>query len=417
MKQKCIVFIEASTTGAGEVACAYAKRAGLGVILMSREPGHYDERILKHCDIAIAVDTASALAVVKRVADIASDYAIAGVATTSGLHVVQAAVLAARLGLPGNRPRAVATMKNKFRMREAIGRIAPALNPAYALEYTFEGAYRFAKAVGFPVVVKPSTGNDRSYVRRVGDADALRTYFEACPHWAVDLSGQEFATGVLVEKAIGGTHYALELLRAVGGELLPIGAFSKRISGEEAGNFTKIGASFPACASDTERLVDAVAPVVDALGFEVGAIEIDCKIVDGQVKILEINPCLVDDQMGSHMIEVATGQNPAHAVVDVACGQPLRWVPTRNRGVAIHRLTMPRAGCFQGIANAEELKRCRGVEAINELGVKGCWIERVQPNQQVVGSVVVSHAYADEAMMLAIKLAAKADIRVECARA
>ena len=417
MKQNCIVFVEASTTGAGEVACAYAKRIGLTVVLMSREPDHYDERILKHCDIAIAVDTTSAFAVVNRVADIASHYVIAGVATTSDFHVVQAAVLAARLGLPGNRPRAVATIKNKFKMREAVGRIAPALNPAYALEYTFEGACRFAQAVGFPVVVKPLTGNDSLHVRRISDADALRAYFAARPHWGLDASGQDFAHGVLVEEVIGGTEYSLDLLRAVGGELLPIGAFSKRIAGEKTGNFIKIGASFPACASDTERLVDAIVPIVDALGFAVGAIDIDCKIVDGQVKILEMNPRLVGDQMGSHMIEMATGQNPAHAIVDVACGRPLRWTPTHNRGVAIHRLTMPRSGYFQGITNADELKRCRGVEAINELGVKGRWIEMARSNQEVVGSIIVSHASADEAMTLAANLAEKADIRVECARA
>lgn len=146
------------------------------------------------------------------------------------------------------------------------------------------------------------------------------------------------------------------------------------------------------------------------------AIDIDCNIVDGQVKTLEMNPRLVGDQMGSHMIEMATGQNPAHAIVDVACGLPLRWMPTHNRGVAIHRLTMPRSGYFQGIANAEELKRCRGVEAVNELGVKGRWIEMARSNQEVVGSIIVSHASADEAMTLATDLAAKAEIRVECAR-
>jgi biotin carboxylase len=125
-----------------------------------------------------------------------------------------------------------------------------------------------------------------------------------------------------------------------------------------------------------------------------------------------MNPRLVGDQMGSHMIEIATGQNPAHAIVDVACGRQLRWRPTRSRGVAIHRLTMPRSGYFDGIANVADLAAHDGVEIVNELGARGQWIETAESNQGVVGSIIVSHASAHEAMTLATRLAADAEIRV-----
>lgn len=412
MKQNCIIFVEASTTGAGEIACAYAKRIGLTVILMSREPDRYDERILKYCDVTIVVDTTSASALVTRAADVASDYAIIGATTTSDFHVVQTAALAARLSLPGNRPEVVDTFKNKFKMREAIARLDPLLNPAYALAHTFEDAQRFSRAVAFPLVVKPLTGNDSLYVKRIDDLDSLRAYFEARAHWGRDVSGQEFERGVLVEEAIGGAEYCVDLLRARGSELIPIGAFSKKISGEDVGHFIKIGASFPAADHHTTRLVDAIIPVVDALGFEVGAINIDCKIVDEHVKVLEMNPRLVGDQMGSHMIEIATGQNPAHAIVDIACGFVLQWMPTRNRSVAIHRLTMPSPGYFHGIANIADLEQHEGVEAVNELGIRGRWVETAESNQGVVGSIIVSHTSATEAMALATRLAAEAEIRV-----
>lgn len=412
MKRKCIIFVEASETGAGEIACAYAKDIGLTVVLMSGEPHHYPGAILNHCDIAIAVDTTSATALHRRVAELALDYGIAGIATTSDFHVVQAALLAARIGLPGNPAKVVDTIKNKFKMREAIARIAPTLNPAFALVHRIDEAERFTETVGFPVVAKPLTGNDSLYVKRIDDVQALRAYFNERGRWGRDLSGQEFAPGVLIEQAICGTEYCLDLLRAFGDELVPVGAFKKKITGEDIGSFIKIGACFPADECEAKRLIDEICPVVDTLGFKIGAINIDCKIVDGQVKILEMNPRLVGDQMGSHMIEISTGQNPAHAIVDIACGFPFRWRPTRSRGVAIHRLTMPRAGYFHGIENAGDLKRREGVEAVNELGVKGRWIETAQSNQGVIGSIIVSHTSASEAMELATRLAADAEIRV-----
>ncbi|WP_044041193.1 ATP-grasp domain-containing protein [Caballeronia insecticola] len=413
MTLNCILFIEASITGAGEVACAHAKRAGLIVVLMSADPQRYGERILAHCDIVRVVDTTSAAALIAHADIVARKHSIVGVVTTSDFHVVQTATLAAQLDLPGNSPDVVDTIKDKFKMREAIARIAPGLNPAYTQAHTVDDALQFGASAGYPLVAKPLTGNDSLYVKLIEHPDALHAYFDARKRWGRDVSGQEFAHGVLLEEAIGGDEYCLDLLRAPGGNLISIGAFSKKISGRDIGHFIKIGASFPADLRNTEQLVDAIAPVVDALGFEVGAINIDCKIVDGdQVKILEMNPRLVGDQMGSHMIEIATGQNPAHAIVDVACGLPLLWQPTRSRGVAIHRLTMPRSGYFDGISNGAELAAHDGVEFVNELRARGQWIETAESNQGVVGSIIVSQPSANEAMTLATRLAADAKIRV-----
>lgn len=412
MKPDCIVFVEASTTGAGEVACEYARRRDLGVILMSSRPERYEQRILRHCDKVVAVDTASVPALIACAEEIACTRAIAGVTTTSDFHVVQTAALAMHLNLPGNRPEAVDVIKNKFKMRQAVERIAPALNPAYSLARNFDDAGRFARRVGFPFIAKPLTGNDSLHVKRIDEPAALRAYFDARGDWGCDASGQDFAAGVLLEEVVGGEEYCLDLLRANGGDFTVIGAFGKKISGGEIGHFIKIGASFPADSRDTQRLVDAIVPVVDALGFETGAIDVDCKIAHGRVKVLEMNPRLVGDQMGSHMVEIATGANPAHAIVDIACGRALSWAPACKRGVAIHRLTMPSSGYFEGIANVAELEQHTGVEAVHQLAARGQWIDAAESNQGVIGSIIVSHASASEAMALAIRMAARAQIRV-----
>ncbi|WP_455285879.1 ATP-grasp domain-containing protein [Cupriavidus necator] len=410
MKPNCIVFVEASSTGAGEVTCAYAGRRGLAVVLMAQNPGWYSETILQHCDHVVKVDTSSVAALIAHVKDLVGDYQVVGVTTTSDFHVVQAAALAAYLGLPGNRPEAVQTIKDKFMMRQAIDEVAPQLNPRYALALTLKEALPFAQEVGFPFVAKPLNGNDSLHVRRINSQRELQAYFDARSHWGQDLSGQGFASGVLLEEAVDGTEFCLDLLRASGGPLIPVGAFRKMIAGEAHGHFIKIAASFPASPEKTALLVDAIGPVVCALGFEVGAINIDCKVVGGAVRILEMNPRLVGDQMGSHMVEIATGQNPAHAVVDVACGDPVHWRPTRNRGVAIHRLTMPQAGYFEGITNFAQIACHPGVEAVCVLGERGKWIEPAESNQGVVGSIIASGQSAHDAMALATELAMQARI-------
>lgn len=412
MKAQCVIFVEASATGAGEAACAYARRRGLAVVLMARDPARYSESILRHCDVSVRTDTTCASALAANAKDVLGRYDVVGVTTTSDFHVVQASALAAHLGVPGNHPDAVGAIKDKFRMRQTIDAVAPHLNPRYALAVTYEDARAFARDAGFPLVAKPLNGNDSLYVRRLDDWPALRAYFEARAHWGADVSGQPFAHGVLLETPVGGTEYCLDMLRAKGGPLVPIGAFRKTIAGAQSGHFIKIGACFPASAQHTALLVEAISPAVKALGFEVGAINIDCKIDGERVKVLEMNPRLVGDQMGSHLLEIATGQNPAHVVVDVACGDPVRWAPTRARGVAIHRLTMPRAGYFEGIANRAQLAQHPGVEAVCVLGARGQWIEPAQSNQGVVGSIITAADCADTAMALATQLAQLAEIGV-----
>ncbi|MNQ77874.1 argininosuccinate lyase [compost metagenome] len=195
-----------------------------------------------------------------------------------------------------------------------------------------------------------------------------------------------------------------------------MGAFRKIITKGDGTNFIKIGASFPSSDDETMLLFRHIAPVLKQLGFAVGAVNVDCKIVGGEVKILEVNPRLVGDQMGSHMIELATGENPAHAIVELAQGKSIEWNPSVNRGVAIHRVTMPEAGFFLGLENEHEMRSRPRVESVQVLGEINKWYEPAASNQGVIGSIIVSHESAEQAMMLAVSLARTAKVRLSKSR-
>jgi len=413
MKPSSILFVEASTTGAGEVACAYAHSKGLHVTLLSSEPRRYGQTIRQHCDHIVSVDTTSISALRAFANAYASTHRVIATTTTSDFHVVQAAALAKYLKLPGNPPQVVQTLKNKFKMRQAIDQIAPELNPTYRQATAFRDAHAFAQDTGFPIVAKPLTGNDSVHIRRLHNSKELQRYFDRRKHWGLDASGQAFAKGVLLEEVIDGPEYCIDFLKAQDGPLTSIGSFTKAIEGEERGYFIKIGATYPAPQAAHQQLLNAIAPIIAQLGFEVGAVNVDCRIRDGQVKILEINPRLVGDQMGSHMIEIATGQNPARAIVDLACGQALDWTPSRQRAVAIHRIVMPAAGRFKGITNLPQLAGIGHVSAVNQLAPLNSWVGVADSNQGVIGSVIVSHESACKATNLAKAIAARACVSVD----
>lgn len=412
----CLIFVEASQSGAGEVACRYACQQGFNVLLLCRDPQFYTAAIAQHCRWVIKVDTFDADLMVKAVEDLVDRSEIRAVTTTSDFFVIQAAQLATHFGLPTNAPSAVQRFRNKFQMRESINRIAPALNPAYCLVNHLQEAQAFAELVGFPFIAKPVNGNDSLHVKKINNHAELEQYVQGRQNWGCDISGQDFEQGTLLEALVGGEEFCLDLLKPLNGEFISMGAFRKTISQGDGSHFIKIGASFPSSKEQTMLLFRHIAPLLKQLGFVVGAVNVDCKIIDGQVMILEINPRLVGDQMGSHMIELATGQNPAHAIVELAQGKSIDWKPSIDRGVAIHRVTMPEAGFFLGLENAQQMREHPSVASVQVLGEVNKWYEPAASNQGVVGSVIVSGHSAEQAMILAESLAKTAKVRLSRSR-
>lgn len=411
-----LIFVEASQSGAGEVACRYAHQQGFDVILLCREPKAYPRAISQHCQLVVKVDTSDVELMVDAIESLMDRSKIRAVTTTSDFFVVQAAQLATHYGLPTNEPSAVQRFRNKFQMREAINRIAPSLNPAYSLASRLEEALAFAEEVGFPFIAKPVNGNDSLYVKKINNPAELERYLQVRQGWGRDVSGQDFERGTLLEALVDGEEFCLDLLKPLYEEFILMGAFRKTITKGDGTNFIKIGASFPSSDEETVLLFRHIAPLLKQLGFVVGAVNVDCKIIDGQVKILEINPRLVGDQMGSHMIELATGENPAHAIVELAQGKSIEWKPSINRGVAIHRVTMPEAGFFLGLENEQEMRGHPSVESVQVLGEINKWYEPAASNQGVIGSIIVSQDSAEQAMILAESLAKAAKVRLSKSR-
>ena len=405
-----IIFVEASRTGAGEMTCAYARHQNLEVILLTGDALRYPHGLTAHCHRIIETDTTSIAAMISALEATEAHHNIVAITTTSDFFVIQAAVLAKYYKLPANPPDVVATLRNKHLMRTAIEKYHPHLNPLFQLTHSITDALSFAERIGFPFIAKPINGNDSLHVVEISNKDGLEKYFQERDAWGDDASGQRFEDGILLEELIGGEEFCLDILKPLDQDFIVMGAFKKIISRGSGDRFVKIGACFPSSDTDTSTLSDHIIPLLKKIGFAVGAADIDCKIIDGKVKILEINPRLVGDQMGSHMIELSTGQNPAHAVVDLAQGKPYKWSPTKNCGVAIHRLTLSDPGYFLGIENEKEITSHSGVEKLLILGQPNTWYEPATSNQGVVGSIIVSQETANQAFELAQKVADQARI-------
>jgi len=88
-----------------------------------------------------------------------------------------AAEVRAALGIPGPRPEDVALYRNKLRMKEAVAE-AGIRAPRFASCDSAESTVDFARATGFPLILKPVSGAGSRGVHRVEDEATLTTLLE-----------------------------------------------------------------------------------------------------------------------------------------------------------------------------------------------------------------------------------------------
>jgi biotin carboxylase len=410
--KKHIVFIEASSSGAGELTCRYAQKQGYLVTLLTRNQSLYLDSLLQYVDRVVEEETNDVKAIVSTVQKIDKKSRIDGVTTTQDFYVPQAAAAAQALNLPSLTYKSALEVRNKYKMRLNLESSCPELNPAFRLVQNTAEALETAKSWGYPIIAKPQDANDSLYVKLLRNDTELIEYMNFSLTWDSNSAQQPFAKGVLFEEFIDGEEFSVETMQAKGSEIHLIGIFSKVLAGVEKGNFIKIGASFPIVTNESKTLFESVSKALSLLNIDCGVIHTECRMVKGKPKILEINPRLAGDQLGSHVIELALGITPVQAVVDIALGEVKPLQPIRCNGVAIYRICASQPGYFYGIENIEEIKQVPGVAYIEIVGKIGKWFDRPTSNQDVLASVITKGETPEQALILAKRIADEAKLKI-----
>ncbi len=410
--QKQIVFVEASSTGAGEVANKLAKARGLTVTLVTQRKLSYAQELMAYVDNVIECDTNSAEVTTQQILSWDLQCPVHAVTTTADFYVPQAARAAEALSLPGLSYTAALGVRNKYTMRLRLERLWPKFNPRFGIAYGIDEALKTASEWGFPVIAKPQDGNDSLNVRLIQTTDELVAYVQRAEEWRLNSAGQPFARGILLESYIDGEEFGVETEQYAGEAIRLIGVHKKQLAGCERGHFVELGTKFARSMPESDLLFSEVALALQALDVSCGVIHTECRIEHGQVKILEINPRLVGDMVGSHVIEVALGYNPIESVISTALAERSDWESRFARGAAIFGVPMPRPGIFLGILNVEEIARMPGVRYIQQMGKVGEFYSLPESNGDVLAWVIAEGDDATEAMTRAVNGASKANVAV-----
>ncbi|MFD6422863.1 ATP-grasp domain-containing protein [Streptomyces sp. NPDC060198] len=266
--------------------------------------------------------------VLRAAREVAAGAPVAGVMSWHEEHIVQAALVAEALGLPGTAPDAVRRCRDKYATRTALAR-AGLPQPEFALAGSLDEALAAADKLGWPVVIKPRAAGGSQGVVLVRDADELADQFDATrgvhvPH------NPDFTELVLVEEYLDAPEVSVDAV-VHQGRVTPVFVGRKEVGFppyfEETGH--RVSADDPLL-TDPE-LLEALSGIHEVLGFTDGWTHTELRLTPRGPKLIEVNGRLGGDLI-PYLGLRATGIDPGLAAADAACGA----VPDTTVGKAAH---------------------------------------------------------------------------------
>ncbi|MFJ3763010.1 ATP-grasp domain-containing protein [Streptomyces sp. NPDC090080] len=317
------------------------------LVLADSEPPSWSSSLVHgHLPLDLA-DPEAALAAVKSFAD---RVPVGGVCTYMEHHVELMAQIAELLGLPGPSPAAMGACRDKAATRRLLAEhhVLSALSVQAGTE---DEAVDGARAIGYPVVVKPrAMAGSAGVLRADTDAEVRAAFLHASQETVLGLDAYAVG-GVLVEEYLDGEEISAETV-VVGGDVQIVAVTRKRLGNEP--RFQEIGhvvdAADPLL---TDPAVTAtVTGAVRALGIQRGVLHIELRLTAHGPAVIEANGRPAGDLIPL-LVLLATGVDLPAVVADLARGVIPDLTPTRSRAAGV-RFLLP---AFSGRLGAVQVAR------------------------------------------------------------
>ena len=221
--------------------------------------------------------------------------------------------VADRMNLCANSMESTEISTNKAKMREAFWK-----HEDPSPKFLFVGHETPADDIllsdfSYPVIVKPV---DRSGSRGVS---LVMNRYEL--NEAVERARRNgFLKDILVEEFAKGKEFSVECISYKGTHTML--AITEKFT-TEAPHYIEVGHLEPADI-DTElnnKIKNTVFHALDTLKIQNGASHTEIKILEGQIKIIEIGARMGGDMIGSSLVPLSTGVDFVKAVIDIALGK------------------------------------------------------------------------------------------------
>jgi len=293
-----------------------AERTGHDVVILTSAPNAAAKVLPPHVEIQ-KVDTKDGAAIA---ASAHAQKAI-GLLTPHDFYVPATAEAAAILGLPGPDPAAVWRCRRKDQQRDRMAEFG-VHQPRYGVAGTPENAVKVARAIGFPVIVKPVALADSIGVMLCEDSDSVAAHVRdliTSPRFRPRRPAPGFVPGeVMIESLLIGPEYSVEVFN--GRAVAVAQTFHSPPPGFVEAEHIVTAPGDPATAIPHHRLRQTAEQAVASLNLGSGPAHVELRLTDRGPAIVEVNSRLAGGRM-PRLHQVAYGIDLWEATLNVALGR------------------------------------------------------------------------------------------------
>jgi biotin carboxylase len=314
-------------TSSGYTLITAARQLGMRPLVASRDEG--DRRVPDEfrdlIDTVLEVETNDEDALTSAIADLHSREPLSALLPGFEFYVDVTARIASRLGLPGLPPESVSALRDKTVMRQRA-REAGLRVPRFQIVTSEPELLAAAKAVGFPLVLKPARACGSVHVSRADDLPQLHAAYQAMLADPRTDMGRGLDSVALVEEYVPGPEISAEGYVSDG--VVTVVAITAKLLGPEP-YFVETGHIVPADLDPQihEAVESYVTEVCCGLGLTLGAFHCELRVPDGEPVLIEIGARLPGDHIVD-LVELVTGVSlpqimlATHAGLDLAATAP-----------------------------------------------------------------------------------------------
>ena len=319
------------------------------------------------------------------------------------------------LGLPHNSPAAALATRDKYEMRRQLAAGGLAC-PAFTRIEPDEDMQVVAKALGFPLVLKPLDRNGSQGVIRVnGPAELEPAVTRLLSVIQGDVRQQR--APFLMERYIPGAEFAVEAI--VADQELQVLAIFDKPDPLEGPFFEESIYVTPSRESEANqrRIRKAVQQAAQALGLGFGPVHAELRLNGQGAWIIEVAGRSIGG-LCSQTLQFGLAESLEALILRQACGLPMPDLTPKGTGSGVMMIPIPQAGMFQGVDGLEAASSIAGITGIEITAQKGYTLKPLPEGNSYLGFIFAEAAspqLAEEALRqahdcLAIRMQPEIDL-------
>lgn len=354
-KLKSIVFIGSNKSGTSREALNIAKQMGYYTILFTDRAKFLQQRE-EFPDVHLMIflkdliKKESVLNEIKRLVE--KGYDVKACLSLVDPFVSIASQLAKELGLHQLSSEALYKMENKTRFRKALkGHSFTPFFSVYDKTQSIDSFIRQTKD-HLPLVVKSPESNGSKDVILVNTIDELRKEL-------LTVQKRKTTVPLLVEEYLIGPQYLIEVI-VHESKVSIVAIIKQEITNRK--RFIITGYQFPAQLKSNElyMLEKSICEIVKTLGLVNGPCHLEMRFVNGEWKLIEINPRISGGAMNQIILH-GTGINLVKETIKLNLGKEPSFEKTKFQFVYAHYVIIQRRGVLIKVTGKKRAQRHKGV--------------------------------------------------------